>query len=349
MRTRKSEKKRLKIKEGGTLMNKKLTELVMAKHFKLEKVGEESSNLWRGVALGAAPQHKIQRYVLSLLPSLPSLYSSANWATIDTLKIEKTSFMSGAISLTRRTRIISLIIDLLCGVSGQTDMSRSFPYFHGCSGYHISLIFKDELEDDTSGKTFPDRLFLALMKAGFHTFQDDQEIEREDARKQIVQRSNCCIIFFSKGYASCKRRLDEVVKFLDCYRACPHRIVPVYDYDVEQSDVRNQLGSFGEAFAVYEKEIEDETDNGKKGKLRDDVRRRRGALRGVAKLPGFNLRNAANGSGSEEVIKKIASVMEDKVCREFAKGRQPLVGLHSRAERINLWVQRTNSNEDLLL
>ncbi|KAM7478290.1 hypothetical protein LguiA_026503 [Lonicera macranthoides] len=152
------------------------------------------------------------------------------------------------------TRIISLIIDLLCGASGQTDMSRSFPYFHGCSGYHISLIFKDELEDDMSGKTFPNVIFVALMQAGFHPFQDDQKIER-DAQKQIVQRSNCCINFFSKGYASCKRCLDEVVKFLDCYRTCPHRIVPACNYDVERSDV----------FAVYEKEIEGETDDEKKG------------------------------------------------------------------------------------
>lgn len=66
---------------------------------------------------------------------------------------------------------------------------------------------------------------------------------------------------------------------MECQRTRNQLVLPVF-YDVDPSEVRNQKGSFKEAFAQHEKR----SDN-------DNVLRWRMALMEAANLSGFNLKN----------------------------------------------------------
>ncbi|KAM7478648.1 hypothetical protein LguiA_026861 [Lonicera macranthoides] len=225
------------------------------------------------------------------------------------------------------------------GGGPQKSSSYSFPFFLGCS-YHIFLSFRHE---DT-GKTFTDHLYTALVKAGFHTFRDDHKIKRDEnieysRLNQIIQKSNSSVIIFSKDFAFSRWCLDELEMILKCKRNFGHRILPVY-YDVEPTDVRKQLGRIGEAFSMYEEKFKYEIDEERKREWRDKVKGWRDALKEVAGLAGLVLPNVNNGHESE-AIKKIVKVMEDKVSRVVLKGPPPLVGIHSRAKTVDLWLQHS--------
>ena len=45
--------------------------------------------------------------------------------------------------------------------------------------------------------------------------------------------------------------LNELVKIMECRKEMGQTVVPIF-YHVDPSDVRKQMGSFGEAFSRYE-------------------------------------------------------------------------------------------------
>ncbi|KAI8556050.1 hypothetical protein RHMOL_Rhmol05G0222500 [Rhododendron molle] len=79
-----------------------------------------------------------------------------------------------------------------------------------CS-YHVFLSFRGE---DTR-KTFTDHLYIALGQAGFHTFRDDDGLEKgEDIKSELlkaIRELRISIIVFSKNYASSSWCLEELV------------------------------------------------------------------------------------------------------------------------------------------
>ncbi|KAL7257851.1 hypothetical protein ACSBR1_004045 [Camellia fascicularis] len=161
-----------------------------------------------------------------------------------------------------------------------------------CS-YHVFLSFRGE---DTR-KTFTDHLYTALKHAGFHTFKDDDEIERgeniEFQLQKAIQESRISIVVFSKDYASSSWCLDELVMILKRRMTTSHVVLPVF-YHVNPSHVRKQMGSFKKSFMRHEEKFHSEAGERKddwKGKMQEW----RAALREAPDLAGMNLLLEKNG------------------------------------------------------
>ncbi|KAG4156279.1 hypothetical protein ERO13_D03G164266v2, partial [Gossypium hirsutum] len=118
--------------------------------------------------------------------------------------------------------------------------------------YHVFLSFRGE---DTR-KSFTDHLYTALVHLGIRTFRDDEEIERgnnikDEIEKAILHHSKISIVVFSKNYAASTWCLNELVMILEHKKSSKHIVLPVF-YDVDPSQVKNQTGSYAEAFTQHE-------------------------------------------------------------------------------------------------
>jgi hypothetical protein len=151
--------------------------------------------------------------------------------------------------------------------------------------YDVFLSFSGE---DTR-KNFTDHLYFALRNAGIKTFRDDNELRRgEDIASELlsaIQGSRISVIVFSRNYAASRWCLEELVKIIECRRTVRQLVLPIF-YDVEPSDVRNQTGSFAQAFLEHEERYLLDIDK---------VLRWRRALIEAANLSGWDLRNTADG------------------------------------------------------
>jgi hypothetical protein len=158
--------------------------------------------------------------------------------------------------------------------------SRSSPE----GAYDVFLSFRGE---DTR-KTFTDHLYAALDQAGIRAFRDDDELPRgeeiSDHLLRAIQESKISIVVFSKGYASSRWCLNELVEILECKKRKTGQIVLPIFYDIDPSDVRKQTGSFAKAFDKHEKRFEEKL-----------VKEWRKALEDAANLSGRSLNNMANG------------------------------------------------------
>lgn len=138
-------------------------------------------------------------------------------------------------------------------------------------------------------KNFTDHLYIALTDAGINTFRDDNELPRgEDLSSELlkaIQGSRISVVVFSRNYAASSWCLEELVKIVECRRTARQLVLPIF-YDVDPSDVRNQSGSFGDAFAAHkERYLLD----------KDKMLRWKRALIEAANLSGWDLRNTAYG------------------------------------------------------
>ncbi|TQE12815.1 hypothetical protein C1H46_001461 [Malus baccata] len=152
--------------------------------------------------------------------------------------------------------------------------------------YDVHLIFKGS---DTDNK-FTDHLRSNLHQRGFRVFRDDDELPRrkEDylppRLSKGIEESRIFLIVFSENYASSAWCLDELVKILESRDSMAGQqiVMPIF-YKVQPSDVRNQRGSFEEAFSRYEGVSEDD--------LQMKLLTWRNALRRAAELTGWPLDN----------------------------------------------------------
>ncbi|KAI8556489.1 hypothetical protein RHMOL_Rhmol05G0256900 [Rhododendron molle] len=224
----------------------------------------------------------------------------------------------------------------MSAMKSQEASSSAFP----CS-YHVFLSFRGE---DTR-KTFTDHLYTALNQAGFRTFKDDDGIEKgEDIKCELekaIRESRILIIIFSKNYASSTWCLEELVMILK-RRTLGHVVLPVF-YDVDPSEVKNQIGSFEEAFTRHEEKLKSETGELAKEKLKDKVETWRAALREVADVAGMNLQNQVDGHEAR-FVQKIIKVVRDKLSRTSLYMAPNLVGMHSRVKNVQLWLEDGPSN-----
>ncbi|KAM7470185.1 hypothetical protein LguiA_008368 [Lonicera macranthoides] len=160
--------------------------------------------------------------------------------------------------------------------------------------YDVFLSFRGE---DTR-KTFTDHLYTALVQQGFHTFRDNDEIEKGEYLKSELEKAICrskiSIIVISKDYASSTWCLDELMMILEQRRNSEHVVLPVF-YDVDPSEVRKQTGRTAEAFAKYKEQINAEMDHEVKTKLMKKIKGWRLALTEVADLIGLDLQNQVDG------------------------------------------------------
>jgi hypothetical protein len=90
-------------------------------------------------------------------------------------------------------------------------------------------------------------------------------------------------VVFSKGYASSRWCLNELVEILECKsRKTGQIVLPVF-YDIDPSDVRKQTGSFAKAFDSHEE------------RFKQKVKEWRKALEEAGNLSGWNLNAMENG------------------------------------------------------
>ncbi|XP_019230925.1 PREDICTED: TMV resistance protein N-like [Nicotiana attenuata] len=211
--------------------------------------------------------------------------------------------------------------------------------------YHVFLSFRGE---DTR-KTFTDRLYAALIGAGWRTFKDDNEIERgENIKTELeyaIVHSRSSIIILSENYATSTWCLDELVKILEHKRTKGHAILPVF-YHVDPSEVKDQTKSFAEAFRRYEQQIEAESDEGKREWI-DKVQKWRAALGEVADLVGVTVINQEDRKESK-FIEEILQLIEDKLNRTISSVAPYLVGISFRVKNIVSWLQNGSNDDNII-
>ncbi|XP_062008368.1 protein DA1-related 1-like isoform X1 [Rosa rugosa] len=104
-------------------------------------------------------------------------------------------------------------------------------------------------------KTFTDHLHKALAGKRIKVFKDDKLERGTTISSELltaIAESRFAIIVISQDYASSKWCLDELVKIFECMKDWK-TIIPIF-YDVDPSDVRNQRGTFKDAFNKHEKD-----------------------------------------------------------------------------------------------
>ncbi|XP_042491008.1 TMV resistance protein N-like [Macadamia integrifolia] len=119
------------------------------------------------------------------------------------------------------------------------------------SKFEVFLSFRGK---DTR-TNFTDHLYHALLDAGIHTFRDNEELlmgkklvpELIDA----IEQSRISIPIFSENYASSKWCLNELTKIFECKNTTGQVVLPIF-YIIEPSAVRNQTGSYSEAFERHQ-------------------------------------------------------------------------------------------------
>jgi hypothetical protein len=165
--------------------------------------------------------------------------------------------------------------------STATSASFSRPYWN----YDVFLSFRGE---DTR-KNFTDHLYSALVRVGIRTFRDDEELRRGKTIStellNAIRGSRISIVVFSKGYATSRWCLDELVEIVHCRNTTGHTLLPLF-YHVNPSDVRRQAGTFAEAFAKHEERFQTDMER---------VQRWRVALTEAANCSGWNLESLENG------------------------------------------------------
>jgi len=120
--------------------------------------------------------------------------------------------------------------------------------------FDVFISFRGE---DTR-RNFTCHLYDALSKKVI-TFMDDSDLEKGDEISssliKAIEESYASIVIFSKDYASSKWCLNELVKILECKKDLGQIVIPVF-FGINPSDVRFQLGSFGEAFLKHEQDLQ---------------------------------------------------------------------------------------------
>jgi hypothetical protein len=136
---------------------------------------------------------------------------------------------------------------------------------------------------------FTDHLHSTLLRFGISTFRDVEELRRgktiSTELSNAICKSRISIVIFSKGYASSRWCLDELVEIVHRKNTIGHTLLPIF-YHVDPSDVRNQTGTFAEAFAKHEEQFH--TDMGR-------VQGWRKALTEAADCSGWDIQSFANG------------------------------------------------------
>jgi hypothetical protein len=138
-------------------------------------------------------------------------------------------------------------------------------------------------------KNFTDHLYFALVRHGIRTFRDDEELPRgENISTELlnaIRGSKIFIVVFSQGYAFSKWCLNELMEIVQCKNTIGHTLLPIF-YQVEPSDVRKQIGTFAEAFAMHEEQFQTDMEM---------VQRWRETLTEAANCSGWDLASLANG------------------------------------------------------
>ncbi|KAF3950119.1 hypothetical protein CMV_024081, partial [Castanea mollissima] len=121
------------------------------------------------------------------------------------------------------------------------------------SDYDVFLSFRGE---DTR-LSFTDHLYEAFILGGIEAFRDSEKLQLGQVIAseliQAIEKSQYAIVILSEKYADSRWCLDELAEIVECKKNKGLKVVPIF-YHVNPSDVRNQTGPFGKAFAEHNKD-----------------------------------------------------------------------------------------------
>ncbi|MFS7965667.1 putative TIR domain, P-loop containing nucleoside triphosphate hydrolase [Helianthus anomalus] len=225
----------------------------------------------------------------------------------------------------------------MASTSANSSIQKSFKY-------DVFLSFRGE---DTR-KNFVDHLYHALDQKGIRIYKDDETLPRGerigDALMKAIEDSRFHIIVFSKNYASSSWCLEELVKIMECQEKMVQQSAYPIFFDVEPTEVRNQTGAVGKAFAKHEKgrwgfwyrillfldrftrllELEKEV----------DVERWRNALKEAGSLAGMVLKNTVDGSHEAGFIQQVVEDISLKLRFINISFDENLVGMETRVKSV---------------
>ncbi|CAK7344537.1 unnamed protein product [Dovyalis caffra] len=124
--------------------------------------------------------------------------------------------------------------------------------------YDVFLSFRGE---DTR-LSFTSHLCAALKRKQFLTFIGYELNRGEEISPSLlkaIEESKFSVVVFSENYASSKWCLEELAKILECKKTKGQMVIPVV-YGVDPTHVRNQVGSFADAFARHEQLLKEKMD-----------------------------------------------------------------------------------------
>ncbi|XP_023639286.1 probable disease resistance protein RPP1 [Capsella rubella] len=156
-------------------------------------------------------------------------------------------------------------------LSPQTSLSRNwkhdvFPSFHG----------------EDVRRTFLSHIMESFRSKGIDPFIDN-DIQRSKpigpALVEAIKGSKIAIVLLSKNYASSSWCLDELAEIMKCRELSGQTVMTIF-YEVEPTEVRKQMGDFGEAFRQTCKD-----------KTQDRTEIWRKALEDVAQIAGYHSSN----------------------------------------------------------
>ncbi|XP_030517239.2 disease resistance protein L6-like [Rhodamnia argentea] len=169
--------------------------------------------------------------------------------------------------------------------------------------YEVFLSFRGP--DTRAG--FADFLYVSLIDAGIRVYRDDEELrigeEIGPELLEAIEQSRISIPIFSKGYASSKWCLKELVHMVECKKNRGQKIMPIF-YDVEPYEVRFQTGGYGQAFIEHES---------KRRYSDGTISDWKAALSEVGTLKGWDLQSMPNrreGDFVKTVVKKVFSELK---------------------------------------
>ncbi|KAF8034764.1 hypothetical protein BT93_C0930 [Corymbia citriodora subsp. variegata] len=190
------------------------------------------------------------------------------------------------------------------------------------SGYDYDVFLSFRGPDTRLGIT--NFLYTRLLGARIHTFKDDEELrvgeEFGPELLKAISQSKIAIPIFSKGYASSKWCLNELVQIVECSKTRRQKIMPIF-YDVTPAEVRHQIGSYEEAFLLH------------KEKFRTNVNKWKAALNHVANLNGWD--NSKKNRGEGELVDEIVQKVIDELKTAYLLVTDCLVGVESHVNEID--------------
>ncbi|KAK4269210.1 hypothetical protein QN277_022398 [Acacia crassicarpa] len=153
---------------------------------------------------------------------------------------------------------------------------------------------------------FLSHLTKQLLQKWIHVHADEM-LERGDeistSLKETIEGSTMALVIFSKGYASSRWCLEELVKIMECKRDKNQIVIPIF-YHVDPSHVRHQEGSYADAFAQHEQNFKDDL-------MKLQVWK--SVLKEIADLSGYHSSNFLNEPDLiDGIVKDVYKKLEDK-------------------------------------
>jgi len=119
--------------------------------------------------------------------------------------------------------------------------------------HDVFLSFRGE--DTRYGIT--SHLHAALIHKSIKTYVDSLLERGEDiwpTLAKAIEESHVSIVVFSENFATSTWCLEELVKVLECRKVKGQVVIPVF-YKTDPSNIRNQTGSYENAFAKHERDL----------------------------------------------------------------------------------------------